>query len=159
MDRESSGYCGLKRRTFLASAAAMAAVLPVDGQREPIPIIDTHIHFFDTTRPQGVPYPGPKVIPDIPVATPETYRKVVGNLGIVGAIEVEASPWIEDNLWVLELAAKDNLIVGTIGDLEPDKPEFTEYLDRYHRNPLFLGIRYGNLWKRTLREAVNNQSF
>ena len=33
-----------------------------------------------------------------------------------------------------------------IGDLDPTKPEFREYLDRYHRNKLFLGIRYGNVW-------------
>jgi L-fuconolactonase len=146
------------RRTFLASAAVLKAAR-LDAETDPIPIIDTHIHFFDTTRPQGVPYPGPKVIPGVPVATPETYRKVVANLHIVGAIEIEASPWIEDNLWVLELAAKDNIVVGAVGDLEPDKPEFPEYLERYHRNPLFLGIRYGNLWKRDITTAVANPSF
>jgi L-fuconolactonase len=146
------------RRTFLASAAVLNATKS-QAETDPIPIIDTHIHFFDTTRPQGVPYPGPKVIPGVPVATPETYRRVVANLHIVGAIEIEASPWIEDNLWVLELAARDNIVVGTVGDLEPDKPEFPEYLERYHRNPLFLGIRYGNLWKRSITTAVANPTF
>ena len=146
------------RRSFLASAASVAA-LPLKGETHPIPIIDTHIHFFDTTRPQGVPYPSPKAIPDIPIATPETYRKAVAGLGIVGAIEVEASPWIEDNLWVLELAAKDTVVVGTIGNLQPDKPEFPEYLDRYGKNPLFRGIRYGNLWGRSLAKAVDNPDF
>jgi L-fuconolactonase len=146
------------RRTFLASAAVLNAV-PSRAETDTIPIIDTHIHFFDTTRPQGVPYPGPKAIPGVPVATPETYRRVVAGRPIVGAIEIEASPWIEDNLWVLELAARDNIIVGTVGDLEPDKPEFPEYLERYHRNRLFLGIRYGNLWKRNITTAVANPSF
>lgn len=146
------------RRTFLASSAVLN-VTASQAETDRIPIIDTHIHFFDTTRPQGVPYPGPKAIPGVPVATPETYRKVVSNLHIVGAIEIEASPWIEDNLWVLELAGRDNIVVGTIGNLEPDKPEFPEYLERYHRNPLFRGIRYGNLWNRSITSAIANPSF
>ena len=49
-------------------------------------------------------------------------------LGSVGAIKVEASPWVEDNLWVLDVAQRDTIIVGVIGNLEPDKPEFKEYL-------------------------------
>jgi predicted TIM-barrel fold metal-dependent hydrolase len=87
------------------------------------------------------------------------FRKIAAKLGIVGAIEVEASPWIEDNLWVLQEVAKDPIMVGTIGNLEPEKPEFREYLERYHRNPLFLGIRYGNLWGRTLAGAVEKPEF
>lgn len=129
------------------------------AQSPPIPIIDTHIHFFDTTRPQGVPYPGGKGIPGLPIAIPDTFRKAVAQLGIVGAIEVEASPWVEDNLWVLEVAAKDPIVVGAIGNLEPDKPEFHEYLGRYHMNRLFRGIRYGNLWNRSLVTALEKPEF
>lgn len=148
----------LTRRSFVAASAAATAGR-VQAEPSVIPIIDTHIHFYDTTRPQGVPYPGPNAIPGVPVATPETYRKVVRRLGIVGAIEIEASPWVEDNLWVLEISAKDPIVVGTIGDLEPDKPEFHEYLSRYHKNPLFRGIRYGNLWNRSLSGALRKPEF
>ncbi|MGH8247824.1 MAG: amidohydrolase family protein [Gammaproteobacteria bacterium] len=129
------------------------------AQSSSIPIIDTHIHFFDTTRPQGVPYPTGNGIPGLPIALPETFRKAVAQLGIVGAIEVEASPWVEDNLWVLEVAGKDPIVVGTVGNLEPDKPEFHEYLGRYQKNRLFRGIRYGNLWNRSLVTAVEKPEF
>jgi predicted TIM-barrel fold metal-dependent hydrolase len=77
---------------------------------------------------------------------PQQYREDVTPLGISGGIKVEASPWVEDNLWVLEVIANEPIIVGMIGDLDPTKPEFREYLDRYHRNKLFLGIRYSNVW-------------
>jgi predicted TIM-barrel fold metal-dependent hydrolase len=50
-------------------------------------------------------------------------------------------------LWVLEIIRNQPIIVGMIGNLNPTKPEFREYLDRYHRNKLFLGIRYGNVWE------------
>jgi L-fuconolactonase len=140
----------LDRRSFVAAlAATMAETL--DAQSTPVPIIDAHIHLYDPTRPQGVPYPN-KDNPVVYVPTlPERYRKVVESQGIVGAIEIEASPWIEDNLWVLEVCEKEPIMVGTIGDLEPAKPGFGEFLERYHRNPLFLGIRVGNLWGRNLK--------
>jgi predicted TIM-barrel fold metal-dependent hydrolase len=80
-------------------------------------------------------------------------------LGIVGAIKVEASPWVEDNLWVLEVAERDTIIVGVIGNLEPDKPGFAEMLDRYHKNRLFRGIRYGNLWGRDITKQADNPAF
>src|SRR2546426_7317341 len=148
----------VSRREFLTASAAGAA-MSMRPQSPPIPIIDTHIHFFDTTRPQGVPYPAGKGIPGLPIAIPETFRKAVAQLGIVGAIEVEASPWVEDNLWVLEVAATDSIMVGAVGNLQPDKPEFAEYLDRYHRNQLFLGIRYGNIWGYSLVNQVTNPVF
>jgi predicted TIM-barrel fold metal-dependent hydrolase len=149
----------LTRRTFLAGSALLASGL-ARAQQASIPIIDTHIHFFDTTRPQGVPYPRPRHGPkNLPVADPETYRKVAVPFGIVGAIEVEASNWIEDNLWVLEVSQKDPMIVGTVGNLEPDKPEFREYLGRYHKNPLFRGIRYGSIWGRDVDAQAENPAF
>ncbi|MCM3879716.1 MAG: amidohydrolase family protein [Vicinamibacterales bacterium] len=151
------------RREFLSGLAAVAAAGTSDAhaqsQPAPIPIIDTHIHLFDPTRPQGAPYSGPRGGgPPIP-SLPPRYRKLAEPLGIVGAIKVEASPWLEDNLWVLEVAQTDTIIVGVIGNLEPDKPEFSEYLERYHKNPLFLGIRYGNLWGRDFTKQAENPAF
>lgn len=80
-------------------------------------------------------------------------------LGIVGVIEVDASPWMEDNLWVLQTIQPEPLMVGTVGNLQPDKPEFGEYLERYARNSLFRGIRYGNLWRYDLTRQVDNPQF
>lgn len=80
-------------------------------------------------------------------------------LGIVGAIEVECSPWLEDNQWVLDIAAKDKIVVGMIGNLEPGKPDFDTQLDRFARNPLFRRIRYGYLWDRNIRAELKNPGF
>ena len=81
---------------------------------------------------------------------------MVTPLGVVGAIKVEASPWVEDNQWVLDLIAKDPIIVGVIGNLEPGKPEFSKNFARFHKNPLLLGLRYGNLWDRDFHAGVSN---
>ena len=148
----------LGRREFVAGMAGIASQ-NLHAQPAPIPIIDAHIHLFDTTRPQGVPYPDKNNATLYQPALPERYRKIAQPLGVVGAIEIEASPWIEDNLWVLDVAAKDTIIVGTVGNLEPGKSEFSEYLERYHRNPLFRGIRYGNLWGRNIGAELGKSEF
>jgi len=131
----------------------------VSDQSSAIPIIDTHIHLFDPNRPQGAPYTGPKTSSPPVAALPARYRALAVPLGAVGAIKVEASPWIEDNLWVLEVAERDPIIVGVVGNLEPEKPEFAEYLDRYRKNPLFRGIRCGNLWGRDFTAQVESAAF
>jgi predicted TIM-barrel fold metal-dependent hydrolase len=149
----------MNRRTFLFAAAAGTAALPARAAPASMPIIDTHIHLFDPTRPQGVPWPEKNDRILYRPALPDRYRRVTKGLGIVGAIEVECSPWLEDNQWVLDIAAKDTIIVGTVGDLEPGKPDFRKHLERFHRNPLFRGIRYGNLWNRNFREQLSGQDF
>lgn len=135
------------------------ALTNADAQTAPIPIIDTHIHLFDPTRPQGVPWPPKDNAVLYRPALPDRYRKIATPLGVVGAIEVEASPLLEDNQWVLDIAAKDTIVVGTVGDLEPGKPEFAKNLERFHRNPLFLGIRCGNLWGRNLSADLAGKQF
>ena len=110
-----------------AATAIAARPQHAGAQGAPIPIIDTHIHLFDPTRPQGAPYSGPRSAGAAPIAAyPDRYRKLAMPLGSVGAIKVEASPWVEDNLWVLEVAQRDTIIVGVVGNLEPDKPEFKD---------------------------------
>jgi predicted TIM-barrel fold metal-dependent hydrolase len=134
---------GSNRRSLLRTTVFAAAAKLAAAREDEMPIIDTHLHLYDPTRPQGVPYPPG---PNPPQQLPHHYGEDVTPLGIVGGIKVEASPWVEDNLWVLETIQDAPIIVGMIGDLDPTKPEFREYLERYHRNKLFLGIRYGNVW-------------
>ena len=148
----------MTRRTFLGAAAGLAGVA-AGAETPSIPIIDTHIHLFDPRRPQGVPWPEKDDAVLYQPALPERYRKVTQGLGVVGAIEVEASPWLEDNQWVLDVEAKDSIMVGTVGDLEPGRPGFRQHLERFHRNPLFLGIRYGNLWDRNLSAELSKPEF
>jgi L-fuconolactonase len=151
----------MNRRHFLAAstATALSAATPVGATTvDDIPIIDCHIHLFDGTRPQGAPYKGGRAFPG-GVALPSMYAKIAKPLGIVGVIEVDASPWLEDNLWVLETIQPERIMVGTVGNLRPEKPEFGEYLERFAKNPLYRGIRYGNLWGYDMVAQVDNSAF
>jgi len=154
----------MKRRDFLAGAAATvvtAQMAHAAAKVSDIPIIDTHVHLFDSRRPQGVPYAGsPEWAKEHNgVALPSTYDAYAKPLNIVGAIELEASPWVEDNLWVLEQMETDPLFVGTVGDLEPEKPDFAELFDRFRKNPMFIGIRCGNIWDRSVDKQIEKPKF
>jgi L-fuconolactonase len=144
----------MTRRNLLATSAAAA----VPAWAADLPVIDTHIHLFDPRRPQGVPWP-PKNAEIYKPALPDRYRALVKPFNVRGAIMVECSPWFDDNQWVLDVIEKDKIMVGMIGDLEPDHAEFPKQLERFHRNPLFLGIRYGNLWDRNFHSAVSKPAF
>jgi predicted TIM-barrel fold metal-dependent hydrolase len=151
----------LSRRDFLQGMAAVgvlgSAGIASAKTEPPIPIIDAHIHLFDASRPQGAPYKGPKEFTEH-ISLPGAYRKLAAPLGIKGAIAVEASSWIEDNLWLLETAQTDTIMVGVIGRLQPEKPEFAEYLERYHKNPLYRGIRINITPRNHLMPLLQNAS-
>lgn len=144
----------MNRRDFLSGAAASALFAAPPRY----PIIDTHIHLFDISRPQGVPWP-PKNSPIYKSSLPDGYRKLTAPFGVTGAIAVECSPWTADNDWVLNVARDAPIIVGMIGNLEPAAPDFGKQLERLHKNPLFRGIRYGNLWGRDLGNAISKPEF
>jgi L-fuconolactonase len=147
----------MNRREALAFALGAASIALTKARF--MPIIDTHIHLFDPRRPQGVPWPPQDDRILYRPTLPDRYREVTAGLGIVGAIVVECSPWPEDNQWVLDVAARDSIVVGTVGNLDSGQADFGERLEQLHRNPLFRGIRYGNLWGRSLSEGLSRPQF
>ena len=159
-----------RRRTLQTSVSALAALalspLTVRAQSSgnsgssaaPVPVIDAHIHLFDPTRPEGVPWPekgdqiyGPKL--------PPTYEALARPLGVVGAIAVEASPWEQDNFWIMDVVRKNDIMVGFVGNLIPGSEKYEANLDKLAGEPIFLGLRYGNLWDRDLTSDLEKPGF
>jgi L-fuconolactonase len=147
----------LKLGTSLAASWASAAV--AEALPPTVPVIDTHIHLFDPGRPGGVPWPKKTDTALYKAALPDRYARLARPLGVVGAIVIEASPLATDNDWVLNQAANHPIIVGMVGDLIPGTPTYQSELERLHANPLFLGIRYGNLWDRDLAIDAQKPEF
>jgi L-fuconolactonase len=113
------------------------------------PIIDSHLHLFDPGRPQGIPWPEPG---NRLYAThlPADYWALASQHDVVGAIAVEASPWRDDNRWLLDTLRGEPRMLGFVGNLDPLHSTFAADLDALADEPLFLGLRYGNLWDRDL---------
>ena len=137
----------LTRREFVASGLT-AFTLPELGDlvfaadnEAPIPVVDTHTHFYDPTRPQGVPWPSK----DDPLlyrsVLPKEFQALTKPFGVTGTVIVEASPWVEDNQWLLDLAKSDPFVLGVVGNLSPGTELFSKHLARFARNPVYRGIR------------------
>lgn len=143
---------GLSRRTFLAGATA-AAIAACDGvfaqssSVDNIPIIDAHIHLFDGTRPLGAGYLGSPAYRSVSkTSLPSMYSPLARPVGIVGAIVVESSPLIDDNLWYLEQCRDNPIMVGVSGSLDPGRPDFGQYLTHFHKDSLYRAIRSSNFY-------------
>ena len=153
------------RRTWLANSLSgvMTASFGLSGgfaeeKKAALDIIDCHTHFYDPTRPQGVPWPKkgsflyrtvlPKHLKQL-----KQYRKVTGT------VIVEASRWVEDNAWLLELARNEPFIVGIVGNLTPGAEDFSKHLKRFAANPLFRGIRVSAQKVEELVKANSLQDF
>lgn len=132
----------MKFPTISLLAALLLGTSWVPAQQGPpdLDIIDCHTHFYDPTRPQGVPFPG-KGTPLYRTTLPEHLRAQKMFRKVTGTVIVEASPWVEDNAWLLNLAEKDPFVVGIVGNLQPGSPTFAKDLDRFAAAPLFRGIR------------------
>lgn len=134
----------IDRRSFLraltggAGAAGLAsgcAARPTASR-----IVDTHTHFYDPGRPQGVPWPPKGGFLDRTVLPPD-WERVAAPHGIRETVVVEASAWPLDNDWILRLADLHPCIVGFIGNLRPAETGFADHFRRLVAHPLFRGIR------------------
>lgn len=133
----------MNRRRLIQATAAATLFPPTlhAEQQDSIRVIDTHTHFYDPSRPQGVPWP-PKNSPLHRTVLPPDWLAVASPHGVHQTVVVEASPWVEDNTWVLELAKTEKSIVGLVGNLDPNDAQFEANLRRLSTNPLFCGIRW-----------------
>jgi len=127
------------RREILAAGIGLSALPAVKAQTPAV--VDTHVHIYDPTRPQGVPWPSKNDALLYRTVLPPEYTALVRPLGITGAVVVEASAWLEDNQWILDLAKDNPMLVGFVGHLNPGAVDFRQSLARFSKNQLFRGIR------------------
>ncbi|MEI6232793.1 MAG: amidohydrolase family protein [Planctomycetota bacterium] len=137
----------MNRRSFLhQSAVAVTGVATailtrqIAAAKPASRIVDTHTHFYDPSRKEGVPWPG-KGTPLFRTVLPQDWLAVGGPLGVKETIVVEASKWLEDNAWILDLAAKEPSIIGFVGNLTLHETDFAKHVKRFAANPIFRGIR------------------
>lgn len=138
----------ISRRAVLKCAAigtygfANSISQAADDQPE-LPIIDCHTHFYDPSRPEGVPWPDKQDNSLYRTVLPDDFKVIAKPLGIIGTVVVEASAWVEDNQWLLDLATRDPYLKGIVGRLDIASDEFSQHLTRFARNPHYRGIRIG----------------
>lgn len=131
-----------RREALMAAGGVLAAARwGIAAEPQPVPIVDTHTHFYDPSRPEGVPWPDKNDEFLYRTVLPEEYRKFAEPLGVVGTVVVEASPWVGDNQWVLNLAERDPFLLGLVGNLPPGTDDFKHHFPKLIVQPKFCGIR------------------
>ena len=126
---------------FLFASVAIADERPLPKVKH---MIDTHIHLYDSTRKEGIPWPpkGDKVLykPHLPAE----FHKVSKPSGLTGVVIVEASDRPDNNSWILDLVKGDDYFIGLVGNVDPYAPDFVAQIKKLKKDPRFVGIRARN---------------
>ena len=141
----------MSRKKILALLLFLAPIATAD-EIDQIPIVDTHIHLYDTGRSEGLPWP-PKTDKVLyrPVL-PKHFDAIAKDNQITATVIVEASKWVPDNQWVLDLVAHDReKYIGLVGSLEIGTAGFAGDLRQLSKDKRYVGIR--------LRERPGDEHF
>ncbi|QDU04717.1 Amidohydrolase [Gimesia chilikensis] len=139
----------MNRRHFLKSASAGIvaaqttlswAAAEKSQELRPQKVVDTHTHFYDPSRPEGVPWP-PKKSSLYRTVLPKDFVALKKYQPVNATVVVEASKLVEDNQWILDVAKDNPVIIGFVGRLTPGDPQFRQQLKRFAKNPIYKGIR------------------
>ena len=120
-------------------------------------ILDSHVHFFDPTRPEGIHWPDPAS----PLHRPTFPSDLVAAMNPhppSGCIAVETSRRTQDDQWLLQLSTGEKLIKGVVLNLQPDRPGFGERADRASESRKFVGIRLRPIEQYDLSSATLHRS-
>lgn len=105
-----------------------------------VPVVDTHIHLYDTNRPLPWPPKSDKVL--YRPVLPKHFNEVADANGITATVIVEATEWLPDNQWVLDLVKHDpKRYIGLVGSLEIGTPDFAKNLKQLSQDKRYVGIR------------------
>ncbi|MDB4491431.1 amidohydrolase family protein [bacterium] len=122
---------------FLLGAISASAEDPMPVKH----LIDTHIHFYDTTRDIEMAWPpkDDKVLykPHLPA----DYSRPARAAGVTGVVIVEASDHLEDNQWVLDLVKGDDFFIGLVGNVDVYREDFEPQVLRLKKDKRFVGVR------------------
>ena len=112
------------------------------GCSSPNRIIDTHIHLYDTSRPEGVSWPPPSDDVLFRPTVARHFDAICEANGVSATVIVEASDRVEDNPWVLDLVKHNpKRYIGLVGNLPIGTPQFAKHLERFAKDKRFVGLR------------------
>jgi L-fuconolactonase len=143
----AAAWCVLQSASMVAMAdggyhrAVDKLLADVKATGHSRPIVETHIHFWQVTRPGGVPWPTPAEGPIFRDVLPADYEPMAKANGIVTAGVVEASGIVEDNQWILDHLSGDRFFSFYVGNLEIGAPTFAHDLERFSKDRRWVGIR------------------
>ena len=105
--------------------------------------IDAHQHFWQRGRFKGDAWlDEPKHKPISGSFLPQDLKPLLHWHGIDGSVFVQTQHDVEENRWALDLAKKNDFILGVVGWVDLASPKCEEQLLEFKDNPKFVGIRH-----------------
>lgn len=104
-------------------------------------VLDSHVHFVDIDRADGVVWP----LPDSPIYRSWNTADLESDLEPVelqACVAIETSRRLPDDHWLADLAMQSPLIAGVVLNLQPDLPGFAARLKRFAKREKFVGVRF-----------------
>lgn len=109
-----------------------------------MPIIDTHVHLWDTEQEGGAAWPPPSETVLFRPVLPEHHQEIAVGHGVRATIVVEAAGdgRIRDNQWMLDITKHaPERYPGVVGNLPIGTDAFAALLARFSADSRYVGIR------------------
>lgn len=131
------------RKLLLFSILVFVVGCQATKSVDDVPIVDSHMHLYDSSRKEGTPWPPVDDEVLYHVTLPRHFIPIARENGIDKVIVVQAGDRLIDNQWNLDVTEPHkDLFVGVVGDLvDIGTPEFRPQLLELSKNSRFVGIR------------------
>ncbi|NLE38676.1 MAG: amidohydrolase family protein [Pirellulaceae bacterium] len=104
--------------------------------------IDAHQHFWQLGRFDYVWMQGEALEPLRRDFLPDDLRPLLEKSGIQRSIFVQTVSNLDENRWVLELAARHEFMAGVVGWLDLTGATLEDEVAEFKSNPRFVGVRH-----------------
>jgi L-fuconolactonase len=124
--------------------------------KEPLTIIDTHVHLWSLDRPAGISWikkDDKHLYRDV---LPAVHEPIATENGVSGVVLVQAGQSIQDNQWNLDVSAHNKkLYRGVIGNLSEiiGTDAFANTFKDLCKDPRYLGYRLSGRYREKLDDA------
>ena len=121
-----------------------------------VPIIDCHVHLWDTRRPEGIHWPRPEHKFLYKPFLPKDIAPIARKNNVKAIVAMQSGQTTADNQWNLDIIEKDPIFKGVIGNLSrviaTDK--FKPLLEKLTKNPKYLGFRLSGKYQEGLSDEL-----
>ena len=104
-------------------------------------VIDSHQHFWSYS-PQEYPWIGDRMKRLQRDFLPEHLAAEIKAAGVDGVVSVQARQTVGETSWLLDLAAKNDIIKGVVGWVPLVEADVRRHLETFARQPKFKAVRH-----------------
>lgn len=138
---------------FAATTVVLALVPPLRAyDRDTLPVIDCHVHLWDTSRPQ-LTWPRKEHVKLYRPFLPDTHAPICRVNGVTGVVVVLSGQALEDNQWNLDITAHDTgLYRGVVGNMSKaiGTAEFEPLFRKLCKDKRYVGYRLSGRYQKGL---------